>query len=91
MSDKKMVNKPPKGYMNEKGARRGIVNPKIFRIVCFVIISVATIIFTAISILAVWDFTKSDVVWRSITSLGIIVVSVIVLMIANETLGKYND
>ena len=91
MSDKKAVNRPPKGFSNERDARKGIVNPKIFRIVCFVIIATATIVFTTISILAVWDFAKSDVVWRSLTSLAIIVVAVIVLMIANETLGKYSD
>ncbi len=67
--------------------RRGIINPVILRIIAFFIIVISTIFSVTLSILAIWDFTKSDAIWRAIATFLVVILGTIVLVIANEVLA----
>lgn len=70
-----------------KKARKGIVNPKRVRLLSFIIISLSLVACTVLCILAIWEFTKTDAVWRAITTFGVISLATGVFTFVNERLG----
>ena len=70
-----------------KKERKGIVNPRIVRLLSFIIISLSLVACTVLCILAIWEFTKTDAVWRAITTFGVISLATAVFTFVNERLG----
>ena len=68
----------------EAAERAGVINPKAVRLVAFLIITLSILACTVMSILAVWEFTRSDTVWRAFTTLVIISFSSGLFVIVNE-------
>jgi uncharacterized membrane protein YqjE len=71
----------------KKQNRKGIVNPKVVRLLSFIIISLSLVACTVLCILAIWEFTKTDAVWRAITTFGVISLATGVFTFVNERLG----
>lgn len=70
-----------------KNNKRGMVNPKVVRIISFVIISLSLVACTVLCILAIWEFTKTDAVWRAVATFGVISLATAVFTFVNERLG----
>lgn len=77
----------PEEKEKTKKTRRGILNPKLVRVVSFIIISISLVACTVLCILAIWEFTKTDAVWRAITTFGVISLATAVFAFVNERLG----
>jgi hypothetical protein len=76
---------PPKKTARDE--TRGIVNPRILRNIAFVIITFSLVVCTVLCILAIWQFTESDAVWRAIATFIVVSVSTGILTFVNEKLG----
>jgi uncharacterized membrane protein YqjE len=66
---------------------RGIVSPKYVRIISFIIITFSLVICTVLCILAIWEFTKSDAVWRAIATFIVVSIATAIFTVVNEKLG----
>lgn len=66
---------------------RGVVNPKVVRLVSFSVISISLVVCTVLCILAIWDFTKSDAVWRAIATFIVVSIATAIFTVVNEKLG----
>ena len=72
---------------NPKKIKKGILNPKLVRISSFLIITLSLIASTVLCILAIWEFTKSDVVWRAIATFAVVSTASGIFTYVNEKLG----
>ncbi|MEX0274733.1 MAG: hypothetical protein AB3N16_10170 [Flavobacteriaceae bacterium] len=67
--------------------KKGIINPKLVRLLSFIIISLSLVACTVLCILAIWEFTKTDAVWRAVATFGVISLATAVFTFVNEKLG----
>ena len=70
-----------------KHEMRGVVNPQLVRGIAFVVITVSLIVCTVLCILAIWQFTESDAVWRAIATFIVVSVATGIFTFVNEKLG----
>lgn len=70
-----------------KGETKGVVNPRLVRGIAFVVITFSLVICTVLCILAIWEFTKSDAVWRAIATFVVVSVATGIFTFVNERLG----
>ena len=68
-------------------ALKGVVNPNLVRIISFTVITVSLVACTVLCILAIWEFTKSDVVWRAIATFIVVSIATAIFTVVNEKLG----
>ncbi len=54
---------------------KGVVEPKLVRVISFTIITLSLVACTVLCILAIWKFTESDAVWRAIATFIVVSVS----------------
>lgn len=66
---------------------RGVINPRMLRNVAFGVITFSLVVCTVLCILAIWEFTKSDAVWRAIATFVVVSVAIGILTFVNEKLG----
>ena len=66
---------------------RGVVQPKLVRIISFIIITLSLVACTVLCILAIWKFTESDAVWRAIATFIVVSVATGIFTFVNEKLG----
>jgi hypothetical protein len=66
---------------------KGVVKPKIVRWIAFLVITTSLVICTVLCILAIWEFTKSDAVWRAIATFIVVSVATGIFTFVNEKLG----
>jgi uncharacterized membrane protein YqjE len=66
---------------------RGVIQPKLVRIISFTIITVSLVACTVLCILAIWKFTESDAVWRAIATFIVVSVATGIFTFVNEKLG----
>lgn len=80
---------------SEKNARggkikqemKGVINPALVRGIAFVVITLSLVVCTVLCILAIWQFTESDAVWRAIATFIVVSVATGVFTFVNERLG----
>jgi hypothetical protein len=48
--------------------KRGFLNPHIVHAVAFWIITTCIVVAVVAAILAIWEFTKTDVLWRTVAT-----------------------
>jgi uncharacterized membrane protein YqjE len=65
----------------------GVVEPKLVRIISFVIITLSLVACTVLCILAIWQFTESDAVWRAVATFIVVSVATGIFTFVNEKLG----
>ncbi len=66
---------------------KGIVEPKLVRIISFSVITLSLVACTVLCILAIWQFTESDAVWRAIATFIVVSVATGIFTFVNEKLG----
>lgn len=66
---------------------RGVINPRLLRNIAFAVITFSLVICTVLCILAIWQFTQSDAVWRAIATFVVVSVAIGILTFVNEKLG----
>jgi uncharacterized membrane protein YqjE len=70
-----------------KKNKKGIINPRLVRITSFIVITMSLIACTVLCILAIWDFAKSDAIWRAIATFIVVIVATGIFAFVNEKLG----
>ncbi len=66
---------------------KGVVEPKLVRIISFTVITVSLVACTVLCILAIWQFTQSDAVWRAIATFIVVSIATAIFTFVNEKLG----
>lgn len=66
---------------------KGVISPKLVRNIAFAIITFSLVVCTVLCILAIWEFTKSDAVWRAIATFIVVSVATGIFTFVNEKLG----
>ena len=66
---------------------RGILKPKLVRIISFTVITVSLVACTVLCILAIWKFTESDAVWRAVATFIVVSIATAIFTFVNEKLG----
>lgn len=66
---------------------KGVVEPKLVRVISFTIITLSLVACTVLCILAIWQFTQSDAVWRAIATFIVVSVATGIFTFVNEKLG----
>jgi hypothetical protein len=66
---------------------KGFLNPRTIKLFSFITISVCIVGGVLVSILAIWDFTKSDVWYRSLATLAVIAIGTAIFAVVNEKFG----
>ena len=73
--------------VSTKKELRGVVQPSMVRIISFTVITVSLVACTVLCILAIWEFTESDAVWRAIATFIVVSVATGIFTFVNERLG----
>jgi uncharacterized membrane protein YqjE len=73
--------------INIKREIKGVVEPKLVRIISFTIITLSLVACTVLCILAIWQFTQSDAVWRAVATFIVVSVATGIFTFVNEKLG----
>jgi Na+-transporting NADH:ubiquinone oxidoreductase subunit NqrB len=68
-------------------ATKGVINPRLLRNIAFGVITFSLVVCTVLCILAIWQFTQSDAVWRAIATFVVVSVAIGILTFVNEKLG----
>jgi uncharacterized membrane protein YqjE len=66
---------------------KGVIKPKLVRNIAFSVITFSLVVCTVLCILAIWEFTKSDSVWRAIATFIVVSVATGIFTFVNEKLG----
>jgi hypothetical protein len=66
---------------------KGLLNPRTIKLFSFTTISICIVGSVFVSILAIWDFTKSDVWYRSMATLAVIAIGTAIFAVVNEKFG----
>ncbi len=82
-----MVNSNPDGDSRVKKELKGVVEPKLVRIISFIVITVSLAACTVLCILAIWQFTQSDAVWRAVATFIVVSIATAIFTFVNEKLG----
>jgi uncharacterized membrane protein YbhN (UPF0104 family) len=67
--------------------RKGFLNQHKVRTVTFYIITACIILSVIVSILAIWDFAKTDAFWRMISTFAVIALGSAVFAFINKVFG----
>lgn len=66
---------------------KGVVEPKLVRIISFTVITISLVACTVLCILAIWQFTQSDAVWRAVATFIVVSIATAIFTFVNEKLG----
>ena len=69
-----------------KTETKGVVNPKLVRVISFTIISVSLVASTVLCIWAIWQNQVYDTVWRAIATFIVVSVATGIFTFVNERL-----
>jgi magnesium-transporting ATPase (P-type) len=85
------VVKEPAPHLSESATRekrpKGFLNPRTIKLFSFMTMSICIVGSVFVSILAIWDFTKSDVWYRSLATLAVIAIGTAIFAVVNEKFG----
>jgi hypothetical protein len=85
------VVKEPGHHLSESATRekrpKGFLNPRTIKLFSFMTMSICIVGSVFVSILAIWDFTKSDVWYRSLATLAVIAIGTAIFAVVNEKFG----
>ena len=70
-----------------KKETRGVINPQMVRWIAFFVITASLVACTVLCILAIWQFTESDAVWRAIATFIVVSIATAIFTFVNEKLG----
>jgi hypothetical protein len=85
------VVREPEHHLSETATRekrpKGFLNPRTIKLFSFTTISICIVGSVFVSILAIWDFTKTDVWYRSLATLAVIAIGTAIFAVVNEKFG----
>jgi uncharacterized membrane protein YqjE len=82
-----MENEKNEQVVRIKQDLKGVIEPKLVRIISFTVITISLVACTVLCILAIWKFTESDAVWRAIATFIVVSVATGIFTFVNEKLG----
>jgi hypothetical protein len=68
--------------------RRGFLNPRAVRALAFWITSLCILVAVAASLLAIWKFTGTDVLWRTVATCAVVGAGTLTFWWANTLFGE---
>lgn len=68
--------------------RTGIISLRKARIIAFGIITTTIVACTLLSLLAIWDRMASDVLWRALATVVVVIVATGLFTVINEHFGR---
>jgi hypothetical protein len=66
------MNTPPLPQPTAVKKKRGFINPHLVRAASFTVLTICIMICVVSCILAIWDFTKTDALWRTVATCVVI-------------------
>ncbi len=82
-----MPNDDPDVVVELKSQTKGVVNPQLVRWIAFIVITISLVVCTVLCILAIWNFTESETVWRAIATFIVASIATAIFTVVNEKLG----
>ena len=67
--------------------RRGYINPRIVKGFAFFVITVCIVISVVATILAIWEFAETDVLWRTVATCFVVGAGAAVFALVNNVFG----
>lgn len=83
-----MSDEIPKPPALPKTVKRGFISPSAVRALSFVTITVCIIISVIACILAIWDFTKQDTLWRTVATCVVVAGGMMAFGVINSLYGE---
>lgn len=71
--------------------RRGFLNPQMVRTISFWTTSACILVAVVASLLAIWKFTGTDILWRTVATCAVIGAGTVAFYWANVLFGKTSD
>lgn len=71
--------------------RRGFLNPSLVRSISFWITSLCILVAVLASLLAIWKFAGSDILWRTVATCAVIGSGTVAFYWVNVLFGKSSD
>lgn len=68
-------------------SHRGFLNPRVVRGITFVITLVCIVVAVVAALLAIWEFSGTDTMWRTVASCAVIGGGAVLLSLINTRLG----
>jgi hypothetical protein len=79
---------PPATSRPVRRAERGFFSPRLVRTFAFYTISLCIVASVVASILAIWEFTKKDSLWRLVASFAVIGTGTALFAFVNRRFGE---
>ncbi len=74
--------------VSSKGSgKRGYINPRIVKGFSFFVITVCIVISVVATILAIWKFAETDVLWRTVATCFVVAAGAAIFAFANAVFG----
>jgi len=74
-----------------KRQRRGYINPRLVKGFAFFVITLCIIISVVASILAIWEFAATDVLWRTVATCLVVAAGMATFAFSNAAFGDSDD
>ena len=71
--------------------RRGFLNPRMVRTISFWTTSACILVAVVASLLAIWKFTGTDILWRTVATCAVIGAGTVAFYWVNVLFGKTSD
>lgn len=71
--------------------RRGFLNPQLVTACAFWIISLCVLVAVVASLLAIWKFSGTDVLWRTVASCAVIGAGTLAFAVINGLFGRADE
>jgi hypothetical protein len=68
--------------------KRGFINRRIMRVISFTVLAICIAISVIASILAIWDFTKTDALWRTVATCIVVSGGMVAFGVVNSLYGS---
>ena len=75
----------------QRQSRRGYLNPSLVRSVSFWITSVCILVAVLASLLAIWQFAGTDILWRTVATCLVIGSGTVAFYWTNVLFGRTSD
>jgi len=68
--------------------KRGFINRSVVRVISFTVLAICIAISVIASILAIWDFTKTDALWRTVATCIVVSGGMMAFGVVNSLYGS---
>ena len=73
--------------VNEKKKPKGFIDARKVRGFAFFVITLCVLLGIVVSILAIWNFAQKDVLFRTLATLGVVILGCLLFSIINDRFG----